>query len=124
MSASESEHLRSMITERVRSYTFIAIANVIGVIGNTGLVLMCGPTASAVGKIAMAATIVGVVLLVALSARSIFADVISFREDLAKHDSTSSYAKELNRKPLGLFIQLSIWCNVIIAALQIAALYG
>jgi hypothetical protein len=114
----------SYLPGRLLGYTVICFYNVAGTVANIALIASFGPTAAFPLKVAIALSIVAVAVISILPAKSIFDELVALRADRIAELEGSKFTANLDQSPLGLFTALTIGFNVMIAAVQIWALFS
>lgn len=122
MNASDENRTHALIGDRIRSYPFFALYNIVGITSNLLLILAYGSTSGAAGKAAMSLSVIAVAAISTLPVRSLFADIAALTEDLARTDE-GAYVRGLRRKPIKLFVTLTIAFNALIALTQLWTLF-
>lgn len=114
----------SYVSGRLLGYTIIAAYNVVGIIANIALIAYFGPSAGFPLKVAMAVSVVAVAAISILPAKAIFDELVAIRGDRISELEGSKFTAHNDKSPLALFRALTIGFNVLIAAVQIWALFS
>ena len=109
---------------RLLGYAVICAYNVVGVIANIALIASFGPGAGFPLKAAIGLSVVAVAVISTLPAKTIFDELVAMRADRIAEMEGSKFTALLDREPLALFSGLTIGFNVLIAVVQIWALFS
>lgn len=109
---------------RLRDYAIVCAYNVGGTIANVALIATFGTGANLALKCALALSVIAVAVISVLPARSIFEDMAALRADRPPETVGSRFMANFDEQPIGLFIGLTAGFNLLIAAVQLWALFS